>query len=136
MTPEPPYVDSLAWILVRDRALLSVRTKGKDKFYLPGGKREPGESDVAALCREIREELGVELDPMSFSFFASLRERADGYADGREVRMTCFTAEHRGELAPAREIAEHRWLTTADAGACPPAGRKVLAMLGDTGLIG
>ncbi|WP_222853731.1 hypothetical protein [Fodinicola acaciae] len=50
-------IDSLAWIHVRDRRLLSVRTRGKDKFYPPGGKREPGESDVAP--RPGRESLSV-----------------------------------------------------------------------------
>ncbi|PXY19720.1 NUDIX hydrolase [Prauserella muralis] len=131
----PTAIDSLAWVLVRDRRLLSVRTEGKSRFYLPGGKREPGESDVAALCREIREELGAELDPLSFSLFAVLDEPADGYSDGRRVHMTAYTARHRCELAPAREIAELAWLTAADAHQCPPAGRRVLALLASEGLI-
>lgn len=99
MTP----IDALAWVHVRDRRLLSVRTRGKAKFYLPGGKREPGEGDVAGLCREIREELGVELDPLTFRFFALLDEQADGFADGRRVRMTCYTAEHGRAGAVGRD---------------------------------
>ena len=130
-----PYIDSLAWILVQDRRLLSVRTKGKQKFYLPGGKREPGESDVAALCREVAEELGVELDPLSFTLFGVLHEQADGYTDGRRVHMTAYTARHRGELRPRAEIAEARWLRSVDAPACPPAGRRVLSMLSEAGRI-
>lgn len=106
-----PPIDSLAWIHVRDRRLLSVRTTGKTKFYLPGGKREPGEGDVAGLCREIREELGITLDPLSFRFFAALEEQADGFADGRLVRMTCYTAAHEGDGAVAGDrgggLAEH-----------------------------
>ncbi|GAA3581842.1 NUDIX domain-containing protein [Amycolatopsis ultiminotia] len=128
-------IDSLAWVHVRDRRLLSVRTTGKAKFYLPGGKREPGEGDVEGLCREIREELGVRLDPMSFRFFALLDEPADGFADGRRVRMTCYTAGHTGEPMPSAEIAETAWLGSADAGACPPAGQRVLRMLADSGLV-
>jgi len=131
MTP----IDALAWVHVRDRRLLSVRTAGKTKFYLPGGKREPGEGDVAGLCREIREELGVALDPLSFRFFALLDEQADGFADGRRVRMTCYTADHTGEPEPAAEIAEAAWLRAADAGACPPAGQRVLRMLAEAGLV-
>lgn len=130
-----PPIDSLAWIHVRDRRLLSVRTTGKTKFYLPGGKREPGEGDVAGLCREIREELGITLDPLSFRFFAALEEQADGFADGRLVRMTCYTAAHEGEPAPSREIAEAAWLSTADAPVCPPAGQRVLRMLAGAGLV-
>jgi len=131
MTP----IDSLAWIHVRDRRLLSVRTAGKEKFYLPGGKREPGEGDVAGLCREIREELGVELDPLSFRFFTTLEEQADGYANGRLVRMTCYTADHDGEPTPSREIAEAAWLSSSDAASCPPAGQRVLRLLADAGLV-
>ena len=48
----PGLVDALAWVCVRDGRVLKVRSRGKDVFYLPGGKREPGESDAAALVRE------------------------------------------------------------------------------------
>jgi 8-oxo-dGTP diphosphatase len=50
--------------LVRDaerRVLLSKRRPDQampDKWELPGGKVEPGESPTAALEREVREELG------------------------------------------------------------------------------
>jgi len=35
--------------------VLSTRSKGKDTYYLPGGKRESGESDLDTLEREIDE---------------------------------------------------------------------------------
>ncbi|WP_091809908.1 NUDIX hydrolase [Prauserella marina] len=128
-------IDSLAWVLVRDRRLLSVRTDGKSRFYLPGGKREHGESDVAALCREIREELQVELDPLSFSLFGVLDAPADGFADGRRVHMTAYTADYSGSLVAGREIAELGWFTSGDANRCPPAGQRILTTLAEAGLI-
>ncbi|MEA3021786.1 MAG: 8-oxo-dGTP diphosphatase, partial [Alphaproteobacteria bacterium] len=51
---------SVVAALIRDgdgRVLL-VRKRGTTAFMQPGGKRDAGESDVAALAREIVEELG------------------------------------------------------------------------------
>ncbi|MBJ7456557.1 MAG: (deoxy)nucleoside triphosphate pyrophosphohydrolase [Thermoleophilia bacterium] len=47
------------------RILVSQRGPGAGqpgRWEFPGGKREPGEDDQAALARELREELGVELE--------------------------------------------------------------------------
>ena len=38
-------IDKIAWIRLEDGKVLSKRSRGKDVYYLPGGKREPGETD-------------------------------------------------------------------------------------------
>jgi uncharacterized protein (TIGR00730 family) len=128
-------IDVLAWILVRDGKLLNVRTSGKAHFYLPGGKREPGESDPVGLVREIAEELGVRIDPASMRLFDLVQDKADGWADGRLVRMACYWAEHEGEPAPGAEIAELAWMGLADAHKLAPAGQHVLRTLAEAGLV-
>ena len=56
-------IDKLAWLTFKEGQLLCARSHGKALYYIPGGKREPGESDEAALVREIAEELAVSLKP-------------------------------------------------------------------------
>jgi 8-oxo-dGTP pyrophosphatase MutT (NUDIX family) len=104
------FVDKLAWLLVVDGRLLSTRSKGKDTFYIPGGKRESDESDEQALRREIREELTVELVPESIVHAGTFEAQAHGKAEGVVVRMTCCWADYVGELAPGAEIEEIVWL--------------------------
>lgn len=107
-------IDKLALIYLRDRRILAARSKGKDTYYLPGGKREAGESDHAALIREIKEELSVDLCPETLHYLGQFEAQAHGREDGVLVRMTCYTADYVGTLAPAAEIAELAWLSYAD----------------------
>lgn len=131
-----PTIDALAWIHIVDGALLAVRTTGRDAFYLPGGKREPGESDAAALSREIHEELGIKLRPDTLTLSTVVVDTAHGQPDGTQVRMACYVADHDGEPVGHREIAELAWVTSADADRLAPAARTVLAELHGRGLVG
>ena len=63
-------IDKIALILISNEKddkmshpgkLLVARSKGKTLFYIPGGKRDEGESDHDTLCREIDEELDVSI---------------------------------------------------------------------------
>ncbi|MEY9214087.1 NUDIX domain-containing protein [Thermobifida halotolerans] len=134
-TAAPALVDALAWVHVRDGRVLKVRSTGKDVFYLPGGKREPGESDAEALTREVAEEVSVRLDPATLELFTVVDAAAHGYPEGTRVRLACYTAEFAGTLAPSSEIAELAWFTAADADRCPPAGVRVLEELARRGLV-
>lgn len=94
--------------------MLSTRSAGKDVYYLPGGKREAGESDLETLIREIREELSVRIDASTVAPLGTFEAQAHGHAVGVTVRMTCYVADYTGELAAANEIAEVAWLTMRD----------------------
>jgi len=108
------HIDKLAWLYLKDRRLLVVRSHNKSLFYLPGGKRESGESDATALSREIKEELSVTLLPESLQFTEFFKAQADGKPAGVQVQLTCYQAEYSGQLQPAAEIAELAWFNTAD----------------------
>jgi 8-oxo-dGTP pyrophosphatase MutT (NUDIX family) len=105
-------IDKIAWLHLHDGQLLSTRSRGKDRYYLPGGKREPGETDAQTLLREIREELTVTLDPTSLTHAGTFEAPAHGHPAGVLVRMTCYWApRYTGTIQPAAEIEEVVWLT-------------------------
>ena len=104
-------IDKIAWLYLRDGQLLSTRSHGKDRYYIPGGKREAGETDHQTLLREISEELTVALNPASLEPAGTWEAPAHGHPAGVRVRMTCYWATYTGELRPAAEIAEVVWLT-------------------------
>nr|WP_314143545.1 (deoxy)nucleoside triphosphate pyrophosphohydrolase [uncultured Rhodococcus sp.] len=63
MSGTPTAVVVAAALIEDGRLLLAQRTRPPElagRWELPGGKVEPGESEDAALVRELREELGVE----------------------------------------------------------------------------
>lgn len=104
-------IDKLAWIHIEDRRILAARSRGKDTYFLPGGKRESGESDEDALAREVEEELSVELRRETIQPLGVFEAQAHGQPEGVIVRMTCFTGDFIGELQPAAEIEETAWLS-------------------------
>ena len=107
-------IDKIAWIHLEDGAILSSRSRGKDVYFLPGGKREPGESDTDTLVREVHEELSVAIVPDTARHVGTFQAQAHGHPEGTIVRMTCYTADYRGVLRPDSEVEEIVWLTYAD----------------------
>ncbi|MCW2902468.1 MAG: hydrolase [Streptosporangiaceae bacterium] len=99
-------LDVVAWVHAVDGKMLAVRARGRDLLYLPGGKREPGEGDWAALSREVREEVGVELRTGTLRPLGVIEAPAHDQPDGVRVRMACFTAAHTGMPTAGGEIDE------------------------------
>ncbi|MEL6672237.1 MAG: NUDIX domain-containing protein [Bacteroidota bacterium] len=129
-------IDKLAWIEIQDGKILSTRSHGREKYYIPGGKREVGETDSQALCREIKEELQVDLDPASLAFFGTFQAQADAHDEGILVKMTCYTGSYRGSLSPAAEIAEMQWLTLDDMDRISAVDRLIFSFLAKKGMLG
>jgi 8-oxo-dGTP diphosphatase len=92
--------------------MLLVRKRATRAFMQPGGKREPGEDDLAALSRELREELGVAV--LSAAPLGIFRAPAANET-GREVVAAVYSAVIAGEPVARAEIAELLWLDPAAA---------------------
>ncbi|MEV7551388.1 NUDIX domain-containing protein [Amycolatopsis sp. NPDC089917] len=128
-------IDKIAWLHLVDGRILSTRSRGKSVFYLPGGKREPGESDTETLVREIREELTVEITPATVASAGVFEAQADGHSAGLVVRMTCYTAEFSGTLAASSEIEEVAWLGYEDRDRISAVDKIIFDHLRETGLL-
>ncbi|WP_296996775.1 MULTISPECIES: NUDIX hydrolase [unclassified Thalassospira] len=124
-------IETANWILRDGENILSVRSHGRDRFYLPGGKIDPGETAREAIKREISEELGVDLIPGTLRELGTFAGQGHNQPDGSVVRMTCFTGHYSGTLAPASEIAELRWLSPRERHLMAPMGQKITAALFD-----
>src|SRR4051812_14899398 len=101
---EITYIDRLALIELKDRKVLEAKSRGKDTWYIPGGKREVGESDEQALAREIKEELSVDIDPSTVVRYGIFEAQAHDKPKGTVLRMTCYLAKYTRELMPSSEI--------------------------------
>jgi 8-oxo-dGTP diphosphatase len=126
-------IDKVAWVHLAGGTILSSRSRGKDVYYIPGGKREPGEGDVDTLVREIREELSVAIDANSADYLGTFHAQAHGYPDGTMVKMTCYRADYQGLLQPDSEIEEIAWLSYADRYRVSPVDQIIFDYLHENG---
>ena len=102
---------SVVAALIRDddgRVLL-VRKRGTSVFMQPGGKRDAGESDVAALAREIVEELGCRVTENSARPLGVFDAQAAN-EPGFQVRAAVYAVDVEGMIAPKAEIDQVIWV--------------------------
>ena len=103
-------IDKIAFIYLKDGKILSTLSKGKDAYYIPGGKREGSETDEETLIRECKEELTIDILKDTIKYYGTFEAQAHGKAEGVLVKMTCYMANFEGELKPNSEIQEIKWL--------------------------
>lgn len=90
--------------------LVVHRPKYQD-WSLPKGKADPGEDDLAAALREVREETG--LDCVAGNELPAVRY-ADRFGRPKVVRYWAMTPAN-GSFTPHDEVDEVRWVSVDDA---------------------
>ncbi|HET6452687.1 MAG TPA: NUDIX domain-containing protein [Spirochaetia bacterium] len=133
-----PQFQVVALAHVSGRKLLLVRSAGKNGFYLPGGKPEPGESEMETLAREIREELDCGLEPSSISYLTTTVAQAFAKPPGVQVAVRTYTGELVGTPRPTSEVEELRYFGREEYLSMPsraPAAEALLEKLARMGLV-
>ena len=105
----------ISGILISPDGLLLVKCDGVDDYLLPGGKLEPGESDLDALRRELKEELSIApTDPEFFGEYERIVCPPEA-AETHRVRVRAYMAAFEGEPVPDQnEVLEIAWASMGD----------------------
>ena len=81
-----------------------------DKWEFPGGKLEQGEDPQSALCRELKEELGITINQADFLF--DIRHQYEAYANHPAKKLVLHiyqVDDWKGEAA-GKEGQTIRWV--------------------------
>lgn len=109
---QAPRIIGVVGVVVRGGRLLAIARAGATtapgKICFPGGGIEPGESEEAALRREMREELGLEAEPLRRLWDCRTRWN---------VQLSWWQATIADDALPIAnpdEVASFHWLTPAE----------------------
>ncbi len=103
-----------AGIIIKDGALLVLRSKGKDTFYAPGGKLDSGETPEQALCRELQEEVSIAVKEYALTLFGRFEASAHDKDGITLVMDVFFVNDYSGEVVASNEIEECQWVDSSN----------------------
>ncbi len=115
--PTRPYL-AVSAAIFRDGRVLIVR-RGRPPAFglysLPGGGVELGETLVAAVIREVREETGLTIEPVILAGYREVLARDAAGRIERHFVILPFAARWiAGEVSLNEELAEARWLKPSE----------------------
>ncbi len=125
-------VVAVALIDIDGRVLIAKRPAGKQlagMWEFPGGKVEPGERPEAALIRELREELGIEVSESCLAPFVFASHAYDSF----HLLMPLYLCRRWSGTVVAREHEALAWVKPNKLSdyPMPPADEPLVAWLRD-----
>ncbi|AJY47714.1 NUDIX hydrolase [Martelella endophytica] len=100
---------AVALIINHRGEMLLVRKRATTAFMQPGGKIDAGETPIAALVRELQEELSLSCRAEDFVYEGRYSEKAAN-EPGMIVEAEAFSWFASPKVAPAAEIEALKWL--------------------------
>lgn len=110
------YFNKVGLILLsskKDAFLVCEKDNFTTDFILPGGRIESGESELACLKREIKEELDTDLVLDGISFLGEFTDIAAGDPT-KDVSIRLYLGDISGKIKPSNEIKKVYWLSKED----------------------
>ncbi len=110
---QPRIIYKAAIALFKDNKILMARdTDNKLAFYTPGGKIEENETAIECAVREVKEELGVDLNPDTAKLLGTFEAPAHN-RDNTLVNISLYTGKIKGVPKPTSEIVELRYFDSS-----------------------
>ena len=115
--PENPIV-GIGAVIVKDNKVLLIKRAGdpgRGLWSIPGGLVELGEKIKDAVCREVKEETGLDVRVGEIADVTEIITRdEEGKVKYHFVIVDFFAEVLRGELKPSSDALEAKWVEFKD----------------------